>query len=75
MLEATQLARCDELSHLPSGRLMAELEVEEVDHPGRLGFGRQRRPLIGGHPERLVAQHGMPAGDREAHVVGVEERR
>ncbi len=60
VLEAADLARGDELPHLSPGRLMAELEVEEVDHPGRLGLGDERRTLVGGHAERLVAQHGMP---------------
>ena len=60
--------------HLSPGRLMAELEVEEVDHPGGLGLGGQRRRFVGGHAERLVAQHGVSGRDGEPYVVGVEER-
>ena len=55
--------------------VVAELEVAQRDHTrgARLGFELGR--LVGVERERLVAQHRLARGEREAHVRRVQERR
>ena len=65
----------DHLAQQRARRRVAELEVAQRDHARGAGFGLEVGRFVGVERERLVAQHGLAAGQREPHVRGVQERR
>ena len=61
--------------HGQPGRLVTELEVDQVHHPGLVGLRGHGLGVVQRAAEGLVAQHRPSGLQGHGHMVAVEERR